>query len=63
MKYEKLIYGLGAVVVIAGAAMTVLHIPYGNSIVLFGLLGTSAIKSWHIAQLKKRIIALEKSNF
>lgn len=59
MKYEKLIYGLGAVIVITGALLKIFHLPYGNAILLFGFVGTGLFQTWHITQLKKRIEELE----
>lgn len=59
MKYEKLIYGLTSILVIVGAVMQILHLPYGNPILLFGLIGTSIIQWWHVTLLKKNIKELE----
>ena len=59
MRYEKLINGFGASIVIAGAMMRILHLPYADPILLFGFIGTSLFQSWHVTQLKKRIIELE----
>ncbi len=61
MKYEKLIYGLSAVIVIAGALMKISHIPAGNPALLFGLVLASAFQAWHITQLKRKIEVLEKN--
>lgn len=60
MKYEKLIYALGSLVVIAGAVMKILHLPFANPILLFGFMGTSLFQTWHIKELKKRIKQLER---
>lgn len=59
MKHEKLIYGLGAVIVMTGALLKIFHLPYGNAILLFGFVGTGLFQTWHVAQLKKRIEELE----
>lgn len=62
MKYEKLIYGLGSILVIGGAVMKILHLPYANAILLFGFMGTSLFQTWHVTQLKKRIKELESKS-
>ena len=59
MKYEKLIYGLGSVVVIAGSLMKILHLQYGNAILLSGFIGMSIFQAWHVTSLQKRIKELE----
>jgi len=62
MKYEKLIYGLGSMVVIAGAIMKTLHLPYANAILFVGFMGTSFFQTWLVTQLKKRIKELERKS-
>ena len=62
MRYEKLIYGLGSIVVIAGAMMKILHLPYANATLILGFMGTSLFQTWHVTQLKKRITELESKS-
>jgi hypothetical protein len=62
MKYENLIYALGAILVIAGAVMNILHLPFGNSILFLGFLATSLFQSWQVAKLKERIKELESNS-
>jgi hypothetical protein len=59
MKNEQLIYALGCILVIAGAVMKILHLPYGNPLLLFSFVGMTFFQSWHVTQLKKRIKELE----
>ncbi len=59
MKYEKIIYGLSAIVIIIGAMMKILHIPYSSLVLLSGVMVSSVFQTWHIAELKKRIEELE----
>ena len=59
MKYEKLINVLTSVLIIIGAIMTLLHIPYGNALLILSLLGTSCFQWWHVTHLKKIIKELE----
>lgn len=62
MKYEKFIYGLGAGLVVGGAVLKIMHIPYANAILLFGLIGISVFQSWVITQLKSKVNELEQKN-
>ena len=59
MKHETLIYGLGTLIVIAGALMKILHLPYANMTLVFGLIGTIVFQTWHVSMLKKKIKELE----
>jgi hypothetical protein len=59
MKYEKLIYSLGLILVIAGSLLRILHLPYANIFIYSGLIGTAFFQSWHVQVLKKRIVELE----
>jgi len=59
MKYEKLIYGLTAILTIVGAVMKILHLPYGNTILLLSLIGTSSFQWWHVTHLKKKVKELK----
>ncbi len=59
MKNENLIYGLGSLLATAGALMKIFHLPYGNSIFLFGIIGLTLFQSWLVSNLKKRIKELE----
>lgn len=62
MKYEKVIYGLGTCMVIGGAILKIMHIPYANTLLMLGLIGTSLFQSWLIAQLKSKVTELEQKN-
>lgn len=62
MKYEKTIYAIGTLLIVAGAIMKILHLPSGNPVLLFGFLVTSVFQTWHVAQLKRRIEELERNN-
>jgi hypothetical protein len=62
MKYEKVIYGLGTCMVIGGAILKIMHIPYANTLLMSGLIGTSLFQSWLIAQLKSKVTELEQKN-
>lgn len=59
MKYEKMIYSLGAILVILGSMFRILHLPYGNIFLYTGLIGTAFFQAWHVQVLKKRITELE----
>ena len=62
MKYEKLIYSLGAVFVIIGSLLKILHLPYANIFLYLGLIGSAFFQAWHVQVLKKRIAELEKND-
>jgi hypothetical protein len=62
MKYEKVIYGLGTGMVIGGAILKIMHIPYANTLLMLGLIGMSIYQSWLIAQLKNKVTELEQKN-
>jgi hypothetical protein len=62
MKYENLIYALGAILVIAGAVLKILHLPFGNTILFFGYSATFLFQNWQVAKLKKRIKELESNS-
>ncbi len=55
----NLIYTLGAIVIITGAVMKILHLPYAQVIVQSGILGTLFFQALYVMQLKKRIKELE----
>lgn len=59
MKYEKLIYGSGSIVIIVAAIMKILHLPYANTLLLAGFIVVGVFQSWHVTVLKKRIQELE----
>ena len=59
MKNDKLISSIGAILTIAGCTMRILHLPYGGSVLIAGLLVTAVFQSWHVTVLKKRIKELE----
>lgn len=59
MKYENLIYGITTTLIIAGAMMKILHLPYAEQILQFGVLSTLFYQAWYVTHLKKRIKELE----
>ncbi len=60
MKNDSLIYFTGAILVILGSMMKILHLPYANIILWIAWIGTAIFQSWHVTQLKKRIKELER---
>ena len=52
MKNEKLIYGIGLIVLIAGVVMKISHLEFGNQVFLIGVILISVIQSLHIKELK-----------
>jgi len=63
MKSEKLIYCLTSLVVITGTTLKIFHFPFGNPIVIGGLISVFVFQSFLITRLKKRIETLEKNKF
>lgn len=59
MKNDNLIYSIGCILIIAGALMKILHLPYANSIFVIAFVGMSVFQSWHVTKLRKRIKELE----
>ena len=59
MKNDSLVYSIGAILIIMGSLMKILHLPYANIILWIGLIGAAIFQSWHVKQLKKRIKELE----
>lgn len=59
MKKENLIYGLGSILIITGAVMDILHLPYGNEIFLWSIIGMFLFQTWYVTKLKKVIKELE----
>lgn len=59
MEYGKWIYGLGTCLIITGAIMKILHLPYANVILQVGILGTLFFQTWYVTKLKERIKELE----
>ena len=55
MKNEKLIYGIGIIVLIAGVVMKISHLEFGNQVFLIGVILISVIQSLHIKGLKNKI--------
>ena len=60
MKYVKVISGLGAILVIVGAIMKILHLAYGNTILLTGCIVTIIFQAWYVAHLEKKIKELTR---
>ncbi len=61
MKNDKLIYSIGCILIIAYAAMKILHLPYANAILTFSFIGMSIYQAWLVTALKKRIKELENT--
>lgn len=59
MKNDKLIYSIGCIVIIIAALMKIFHLPYANSILIFGFVGMSIYQAWLVTHLKSRIKELE----
>ena len=59
MKYEKLIYSITALIIVISAAMNILHIPYGNTLFVLGILGMMVFQNYHLKKLKARIQEME----
>ena len=55
MKNEKLIYGIGIIVLIVGVIMKISHLEFGNQVFLIGVILISVIQSLHIKELKNKI--------
>ena len=55
MKNEKLIYGIGIIVLIVGVIMKISHLEFGNEVFLIGIILISIIQSLHIKGLKNKI--------
>ena len=62
MKYEKIIYSIGTVLVIGTAVMTILHTEHATTAFITVLVVMSLFQSWHVGRLKKRINELEEKN-
>jgi uncharacterized membrane protein YccF (DUF307 family) len=62
MKYENLIYGLTALIIVIAAVMNIMHIPYGNTLFVIGVLAMLVYQNRHLRKLKKRVNELEKEN-
>ncbi len=59
MKNDNLIYSIGCILIIVGALLKILHLPYANAIFVFAFVGMLVFQSWHVTRLKKRIKELE----
>jgi hypothetical protein len=59
MKYENWIYGIATALIIAGAIMKIMHLPYASAILQIGLISTLFYQWWYVASLKKKIKELE----
>jgi len=56
----KIIYIIGAVMIITGAIFKIQHYQYGNSILIFGFVIESITSSYDNSRLKKRIKKMEE---
>lgn len=63
MKNEKLIYGIGIIVLIAGVVMKISHLEFGNQVFLIGVILISVIQSLHIKELKNKIKELANKQY
>ncbi len=59
-KFVNLVYSISCIVVIAGALLKIMHLPYGNSVTLLGLIIGTAASYFYVANLKNRIKQLEQ---
>jgi hypothetical protein len=59
MKNDKLIYSIGAIVIIIGSVMKIFHLPYANTVLISDFIVIFFYQNWHVTQLKKRIKELE----
>ena len=55
MKYKNLIYGIGSVLIIAGAILKIMHLNYGEVVIIFGVLLVQFFMVRYIAILEKKI--------
>jgi hypothetical protein len=60
MRHKKLIYGITSILVIVGAIRQILHLRFGNPILVFSLVGTSIFQMWHLMLLNKKIKEIEQ---
>ena len=60
MKNENRIYAIGAVLMLAGAAAKILHLPYGNLLFTIAFVVVMLFQARLVASLKKRVKELEK---
>lgn len=61
MKKENLGIIISCILLIIGAIMKIMHIPYGTLITLIGFISGGIFSLIQTAQLKKRIKELEKN--
>ena len=62
MKYEKTIYAVGTILIIAASLTKIMHLPYSwtaNSIITFVFAAMAFFQGWLVMQLKKKIKELE----
>jgi hypothetical protein len=59
MKYSKLIYSAGAIMVIVSSLMKILHLPHANTILVVTLMAMVVFQSYHVRRLDQRIKELE----
>jgi len=62
MSNEKNLQILGVLVILAGTIFKIMHIPYANAFLLFGLAGIIVMQSFYIQKMRKRIDDLENGN-
>lgn len=66
MKHENILFGIGAVVILIGAAMKIFDLPYavyGDIIYKFAFVGLFFYLALSNQKLKKRIKQLERKNY
>lgn len=59
MKNTTSVYILGIVALGTGSVMKVVGIPFGNGILLIGIVGVVLYQLWHISVLEKKIKDME----
>lgn len=59
VKHEKFYTAIGPVLILAGSVFKVLHWPYGNLLILTGLIILAAVQTAHVSILKQRVKELE----
>lgn len=62
MANERNLQILGVIVILAGTIFKIMHLPYANAFLLFGLVGIIVMQSFHIQKMRKRIDDLENGN-
>jgi hypothetical protein len=59
MKYTNLIYAVCFLILVSGAVLKILHLPYGEELIFIGVTSGGIFQAIHIELLKRRITELE----